>query len=158
LPDLTPYNESLKYEFNECRGWCRRIHIGVGLNNYQNSRLDTQIQRRVKDAVDKGRLSAGFQGVPTDLGLAHYPDFGWEGYLEGYMYSDPSMGTLLVYECAKEKEKPAPGCHAYLFYKPGILVEYSHHRKYLPQWREIREKVLGLLSSFDQTASKSSGR
>lgn len=155
LPDFTPYNDSLKYEFDECRGFCRRINISVH-KTYEvpGNWLDFAFAGRLEHVKTSGNGSGSRDGDGSQFGLTYFSELGSKiDKEEGYAQFNPNGNVVFFYECLKEGSVPFPDCTGYMEYG-GLTIEYQHHRRYLANWQEIQHKVLQLLKSFEQLNSK----
>lgn len=155
LPDFTPYNDSLKYEFDECRGNCRRINISVHKKAAVSGNwLDFHFARILEQVKISKNGSGSRDGDGSEFGLTHFSEFGSKiERVDGYAQFNPNGNVVFFYRCSKESSVPSPGCTGYMEYA-GLTVEYHHHRRYLANWQDIQHKVLQLLESFEQLNSK----
>lgn len=150
LPDMTPYNDSLKYEFDECRGNCRRINIFIHPPAMQGDWLDYALSMYLNQVKESGNGAGSRDGDGNEFGLIHYREFGSQILKrDGFARFNPDGKASFYYECLKDGSAPSPGCTGYMEYG-GLTVEYHHHRRYLANWQEIQHKVLQLLKSFEQ--------
>lgn len=150
LPDMTPYNDSLKYEFDECRGFCRRLNISIHEPAMEGEWLDYALSSMLKHVKVSGNGTGSRSGDGIELGLTHYKELGSKiDQTEGYARFTSDGRTDFYYTCLKEGSGPSPFCTGHMEYA-GLTIEYDHHRRYLADWQEIQQKIQQLLESFDQ--------
>jgi len=124
LPEFTPYNDSLKYEFDECRGHCKRLNITVHKTyKVPGNWLDFAFAGRLDHVKTSGNGSGYRDGDGTEFGLIHFSELGSKiDKVEGYAQFHPNGNVAFFYECSKEGSVPSPGCTGYMEYA-GLTVK-----------------------------------
>lgn len=133
LPDLVPYTEENKGEFDQL-GWGNKIRISVNRSTYDGEK---RFRRRVSltkainnqnDLIDENALYSSISNT------------------EIWLLTDAPFTKI---SCSKEKSAPYPYCNVLTNYKT-IEIEYSFSRDYLPDWKKIDLSVKRLIESFEE--------
>jgi hypothetical protein len=140
LPNFETYDKERNYdEFVKQLGYGRRIWFMIHPSHDGRASLSK--------LFELGKTS-GFRNYSHRIDHFDEKKFGLEIYRSGnksdddYLYR-PSGGELEVYlSCRSSKANlPSPGCRMLWDYTDKVNAEAEFSMKYLPQWRDILEKI-----------------
>lgn len=146
LPNFEGYEEHNKDEFSEIkvRGWGRRLYVDINFDKkrYDNSGL---LENNYPDIILKRNY------IERIYDLEVYPEYNFRIDITHhdslkYIYWKEKKPIVII-DCNKENSYPSPSCKGRWDFNSEILVEFSFHLKYLPQWKNTWKKLDALLKN-----------
>lgn len=149
LPDLSPYTPAQSDEFQDNSRGSHVLHFEF------ETRAKNELPEKQRFEMVYRRLVLNPDGERGPYGLKHFefqPDTGYQD--EDLYVRDEPDGTFLIFRCFKDLPRiVAPTCRRDVVYSDTMAVHYRFKRDQLDNWRDIDQKLLTLVRSFE-TAPK----
>lgn len=153
LPDLRPY-----YPEDEAR-WKERGHgdkLEVLFMKFNGPKEKWGLRNEINIAHEE--KFGIYVRAPDNHGLIHYTDANKEPYDAGDKYFATDRQLRISCDSVEppdsnQKGFYSPSCNVSSNYKHYLDLEYSYALKYLPQWKEIDDKLKALFDKFAQAAA-----
>ncbi|MEQ8745462.1 hypothetical protein [Pyruvatibacter sp.] len=144
LPDLTPFTERTRDEFDRSDPLSPVLHIRI---EEANSVLASQprLELVYLPAVTNR------DGEPGPHGLRHYVFRNDTGFSGQDMYVGPGpAGAPAILVCSRDA--PLLWCRREILLSERVVLRYRYKRAHLEQWKEIDNQVLALIATFRANA------
>lgn len=147
LPDFLPYLDTTKEKFDKRQGKGDIVEIMVQSKLPRKSTLEI-----IKESQGSGRFEL-LPDNPEAPGLTHYIDkklkHAKESLWEDLYIPKENLGTVFWIECSR-KHSFEQSCHVYDWAGGEDMpsLNYTYRIAHLPRWREIRQGVISLVTSF----------
>lgn len=145
LPDLEPFTEKLRAEFDRSDPLSPVLHMRI-----EEAESVLAVQRRLE--LIYMPYVTNREGEPGPHGLRHYVfrnDTGLAGQ-DMYVGSGPA-GAPAILVCAREA--PLLWCRREILLSENVVLRYRYKRAHLETWQEIDRKALDLIAGFREGAA-----
>ena len=142
LPDLEPYSEKNKAEFDS-PGLGKVVTFLVHHNDNGRTAKKKVFERLMAMMIDPASAK------PYEFGLIHYSYSEQHKREKDFLVHKEPSGVVHFFDCRQEGTAPYPSCRTYLDYNDHVYVEINFSRHYLKDWKDIEAKVLSLIATFE---------
>ncbi len=146
LPEMKPYYPEDDQRW-KVLGHGDKSHITI-VEDKGNEKWFRHILEMTDADARQGRF---YRKEESIYDLIHYSPRGTS--FDEYYAND---GRTLTIRCSQSQEVPFPSCTVKSSYVSGLGFDYYYSLRYLPQWREIDDKIRALFDQFQQAAQRES--
>lgn len=158
LPDMRPYYKEDDIRWKE-RGNGDKAEVMIA--KFRGPKKNWGMRKMNQEFVAE---SPHYKREPDVHGLFHYGDANRLPYDNGDRYFYLSQDRKLEISCSPAHPAEgvkgfwSPSCSVVSDYRPYLVLEYSYALKYLPQWKEIDDRMKAMFDKFAQSAQASHSR
>jgi hypothetical protein len=143
LPEIAPYSADQAEAFGDTTASSKVLSMllhPTKANLTEQQRLERIFLPQVKSR----------DGTRSDHGLTYFEFQDESGYANQELYiGQDSRGATAVLLCDRPgPEVTAPACRRDIDFTSGLGLSYEFKRGFLPQWRNIDQRVVDLVTSF----------